>query len=232
MRRLLPAYSWRGRIASRDWGNVDSGTSGWLMRTAIALLFAVVASPHLTPAAEVVYDSLSGFDYNGSRGCCSGTGQTVTLTGASRSITKLEVWLGAGGPSTFTAEFYNLDGPSGVPGSLIWKSSVQTYPWVSPSHNTLVIGIDVPEVLVPDSFAWTLTSVIRENDELLLTRPTTTIGTTLDSWQYSPTDGWTHWDAIQFGARLYAVPEPGCISLLAMGALIMRHRIRAVQRNR
>jgi hypothetical protein len=183
----------------------------------------LVASPS---TAEVVYDSLTGFEYNGGRGCCSGTGQTVALTGTSRNVTKLDVWFGTGGPSTFTAEFYKLDGPSSVPGSLIWKSPVQTYPYVPPYYNRQVISIDIPNVLVPDTFAWTLTNVVRENDTLLVTQPTTSIGTTLDSWHYSPTSGWGHWDDIQFGARIHAVPEPTSASLVAMGMLILCHRMR------
>jgi hypothetical protein len=192
-------------------------------RNAVLCVLAIslgllVSSP---VAAEIVFDSLSGMSYHGARGCCSRTGQTVTLASTSRHVTDIEFWLGTAGASTFIVEFYNMDGPNGVPGSLIWQSPVQTYPYVFPFYNRLILNVDVPEILVPDTFAWTITNVHRVNDTLIQTG-LPTIGSLSSPWYYVPASGeWVDDSDWRFGARINAIPEPSCALMLAVGAAIV-----------
>lgn len=185
----------------------------------IAISFALLIASEVT--AEVVFDSLSDSSYSGALGCCSRTGQSIVLGGTSREIVQFEMVMGTAGPSTFFVEFYKLDGPSGTPGSLIWQSPVQTYPYIAPTYNRKIVALEVPRIQVPDSFAWAVTNVERFNDGLIGADNPPTIGTLLDTWQASPIGG--PWRLspynLRFGARVNAVPEPTALPLLGLCAL-------------
>jgi hypothetical protein len=191
------------------------------MKTIKTVLLVIAAWQHVVaPAsAETVYDSLTGQPFLGSLGCCAKTGQSVTLDGSQRRITEFEAAL-ASAPrvSTFYVEFYQLDGPNGEPGSLIWQSPVQTYPYTEPNFNRKVILVDVPAVAVPSTFAYLLTTIERANNSLINTGPPT-VGSVGTSWYYGPT-GWVQGEWT-FGARIHAVPEPAGLLLAASGCTIL-----------
>jgi hypothetical protein len=200
------------------------------MRITVAVLATLMVAPQLLvgslAAADVVYDySLTELPYPGTYGCCSRNGQTVTLAGTSRVVTAIEILLSSGGVSTFFVEFYNLDGPNGVPDSLIWQSGIQTYPFVPGSYNRQIVDVPVPSVLVPNSFAWTISNIHRENDALPISR-LPTIGTASNSW-YFEFGEWVNFDpTVNFGARIHAVPESSHFAFTALVALIVCHRKR------
>lgn len=118
-------------------------------------------------SGEVVYDTLTDNPSAGGSGCCLAPyGQAIALSGTQREITLFEVRLGSVGAATFLVEFYDLDGPNGEPGTLIWQSPIQTYPYTPPFYNEKILPVAVPNITVPDSFLWTLTTVQRENNIL------------------------------------------------------------------
>lgn len=175
--------------------------------------------------ADTVFDSITGFETGGGYACCAHAGQTVTLAGMSRTVKQIELTLGTGGPSTYFVEFYNLDGPSGVPGTRFWQSGVQTYPYVPPFYNRTPVKVAVPDVLVPDTFAWIVTSVQSDNDTMFNTAPPT-IGSIGSGWTNPTGNQWIQFSYFRLGARITAIPEPGCGTLLIIGALLAggRHR--------
>jgi hypothetical protein len=181
----------------------------------MALPISLVTSP---AAAEIVYDSITGLNYNGGVGCCLKTGQTVSLADVQRRVTEFEVWLGSDVGSTFNVEFYQLDGPNGVPGTLIWQSDVQSYPFTGSEYNRKVLKIDVPKVSVPDKFAWTLTTIARANN-ILISTGQPTIGSSAESWSYD-FGNWSPSNS-KFAARIHAIPEPVNALLAAVGFTIL-----------
>lgn len=54
--------------------------------------------------------------------------------------------------------FLNLDGVGGTPGSLIWESPVQTFPYRPINFNSTILTITVPKITAPDHFAWTISN--------------------------------------------------------------------------
>ncbi len=181
-----------------------------------------VSGAAANPFESVVYDTITAYPFDsGGLGCCSRTGQTVTLEGSARSVTQFDIFLGSGGPSTYVVEFYRTDGPNSQPGTLIWQSPIQSYPYTPFFYNRKVLSIDVPNVRVPDTFAWALTTVMRDNN-ILLNTGSPTIGEAGTAWEYyAPFGGWYSPGASLFGARITAVPEPGTAAIGFSGALIL-----------
>jgi hypothetical protein len=179
-----------------------------LVRPILATVLLSTAARYA--AAEVVFDSTVGIvDGAPAGGTGLGTaavGQTITLGGTLREITDFKVWLGAGGPSTFLVEFYKLDGPNNVPGTLIWQSPTQTYPYSPSLYNRKVVDVPVPRIFVPDTFAWTVSAVVGNNMIVNARAPVVTVGSQQESWFHFP-DGWRASDW-QFAVKLQAVPEP------------------------
>jgi hypothetical protein len=97
-------------------------------------------------------------------------GDRITLAGRERAATRMDVMMriGNSGVATFNAQLrlYNNDGPSGSPGSLIWDSG--PVPKLIDSGADLAISFNIPTVLVPDSFTWTLQVTDRTGNQQTL----------------------------------------------------------------
>jgi hypothetical protein len=180
-------------------------------------------------AGEIVFDSVSSGLSTGGIGCCiAPIGQAVTLVaGTERLVNDFKVYLGSGNPQTFKIQFYKLDGINGIPGTLIWESPTQNYPYTPFTFNRKVIDVQVPLIEVPDTFAWTVTTSDPAHG-LLGSSGVPTIGTSHQSWTYFPTPGEWRAGNSQFGAQIQVVPEPNNIILVALGIALLG----AVARNR
>lgn len=203
--------------------------------TALVIAFAALAAPPTAYAApSIVYDTLLPNDVGGvSFGASLEIGQTAILAGTDRYIVSFDVTLGSNLDTPFRLKFYNLDGPSDSPKSLIWESTPQIYPWSQPYYNTKVVRIDVPAVLVPDSFAWTIAPALTGDDGRISTHvgAPARVGQTGWGWDRSIVTGHMRYNPIQFvmSARILAVPEPttgGMTLLVACGATCVRRRDR------
>jgi hypothetical protein len=188
-----------------------------LLGAAIAL-FSFAQWIHGAAPATLVYDAMSGPLDGGSRLAIE-NGQSVTLAGARRDISRIDVLMGSSNNlEQFFVRFYNVD-TSGLPTTLLWESPLQTWTDNSPSHAIHASNVQVPNVRVPDSFAWTVrrlrpTQLSLEMDRL------PTLGTALIQLGVGPNGEWEDHGSTHFAgaARIYAVPEPTG-ALLAMISL-------------
>jgi hypothetical protein len=174
---------------------------------------------------EVVYDSLPytiggmGINQVGTTG--DQVGQSVRLSGVARQVSQFEVGLGGGGAGAFRIRFYDLDGTGQVPGSTIWESPIQIYPYDLPFYNEKVVTVSVPGITVPDTFAWAVLSVPPEGNMTVLSSNPPTVGQSSDSWFRRSGMNWVVLpiNSGVYGARINAVPEPSTLFLLAIGAV-------------
>jgi PEP-CTERM motif len=203
--------------------------SGFAHALTVAFPFAsvfVFPTISLTAPPTIVYDAS-----NLSTGAIgNGTlpiGQAVTLAGSDREVTNFEVGLGSDGAATFTASFRLLDGPGATPGTVIWTSPLQTFPYVPPFYNDKLLSVAVPNIVVPDTFVWTVSIVQLYNNVVVQSTSSPTIGTAGKAWYFNFTDQqWTSEPNV-FAARITVVPEPATLTLLALGVVglaVMRRR--------
>ena len=164
-------------------------------------------------------------------------GNQVTVAGTDRFVTQLGIEIysqngffpnGTPGFADFQAQLYANNGVGGQPGSLLWQSSVVHVNY--PGGLTL-LTFAVPDVLVPNTFTWTLeygnTSPI---PPALPSASAPTIGSSDGSfWFRAPSSAWTHaTGGGEFMAQIEAVPEPGTGALLSAGfvALWLHRRVK------
>lgn len=166
-------------------------------------------------------------------------GDQITISGGGYRATAFTFEYFASGvdaSSSAVLRFYRNDGVPldstsvQAPGSLFYQSvDIPLYNGNFPQQ-----VIDLPEGmdLLPSTFTWTITPKNLPGGAVfgLKLYDPPTVGSSFDDiWQFTPTG----WSLIQvpgytanFGAELIAVPEPGVVSLLAVGglALLMRRR--------
>jgi hypothetical protein len=159
-------------------------------------------------------------------------GQAISLAGTARNVTQFEIGVGASETTEYRVRFYELDGRGGGPGTLIWESSPQIFQFFPPAQNRRVEVVDIPNVAVPDSFAWTIAPTIPSGlFHLRTVNPPATVGTALSIWARvgSPFPDYD-WSEQQFdlSARITAVPEPatwnGCAYFALAIAMSSRPR--------
>jgi hypothetical protein len=110
------------------------------------------------------------------------------------------------------------------------------YPWVAPTYNIKVIDVDVPAVLVPDSFAWTVAPFLTGDQGRISTHvgAPARVGQTGLGWDRSLFGGPMRRNPIQFvmSAQIIAIPEPATATLATFGSLcFVVSRIRAARVN-
>jgi hypothetical protein len=160
-------------------------------------------------------------------------GDEVHAAGTERLVTKLEIGIypqggnfpqGTPGAGNFQARLYANDGVGGQPRSLLWQSPVIH---VSYPGNVSLLSFDVPQVLVPDDFTWTLSSSNEQPypvGEVFSGVPT--VGSSGNySWFTDATGtSWTRQtlpgDLNNLMAQIEAVPEPGAAVMLAFAATV------------
>ena len=179
--------------------------------------------------AEIVFDTLTK-GYQGVTFNSVEFGNAISLGGTSRTVTQLRAWVGASGNSTFTFRLYNLDGPSSAPGSLIWESPVQNFVYTPPVPtfpDDDIYIVPVPNVVVPNSLAWTIKTQAGPFIGWVRTG-SPTAGSYIETWQYlAASSQWAPYNGAHFGAQITAVPEPALLALVSVvSTIIMLQRSR------
>ncbi len=145
--------------------------------TAILATVLCASAALASGGSGVVFNNTQ--NYTGLHNILLGAGETdsaehgneITLAGTTnRLVVEFEVKLGifCCGPAQFDAQLrlYRNDGPDGQPGSAIWASEVRTL--IIDSGNPEAIPIsylfEVPRVLVPSTFTWTIQITNREGN--------------------------------------------------------------------
>jgi hypothetical protein len=178
------------------------------------------------PPGAIVYESLripagGGHGFSEVTGLGREIGQSMTLAGTARHIAQIDLLLGSGASEQFRVRFYDLT-EAGFPSTLIWESPVQTYPQTGSHFNRKTISVPVPNMLVPDSFAWTVAPLTPNNSTMIVLTAFSppSAGTHLNDWALAGLS-WrvNNFTGGQFGARLLAVPEYSSLALLAVGLL-------------
>ncbi len=155
-------------------------------------------------------------------------GNEVTVSGANWQVTGLDIEIysqggifpnGRPGNAHFQAQLYANNGTGGQPGTLLWQSAVEPIYYLG---GLSLLHFSVPDVVVPDTFTWTL----EYSNPLPLapglpsgTGPT--IGTSNVCWTRGEGDAsWTQVTAAgNLMAEITAVPEPATYALLTAGVL-------------
>ena len=167
-------------------------------------------------SAEVVYDSLSGAVGGGE--LSFKTGQSMTLGGTARLVTRIDLRMSSSTPpENYQVIFYDIDS-AGLPTTSIWTSPLQV--WTGHPPNTAAIAsVDVPSVEVPDSFAWSVRRVLPSQ---LLSRfaDLPSIGNQLVRFRRDDGGPWiSEGNSFSLGATIFAVPEPASVLLMLGGVL-------------
>lgn len=202
--------------------------------------------------ADIVYDNSTGdLDIRLNPGTRE-IGDEIVLAPGARFLTDFifQYW-GENffGDEQLRLKFYYNDGPASQagplePGSLFFDSD--WFDIVETNRATLIFtdfvtGAAVPydnaNTLLPDSFTWTIKFRGVETDNggkagVDLYSPPTVGGNYLEYWENTGAGGWeyrgdTNGTALNFGARVGAVPEPSMITLGLLGgfaALLLRNR--------
>lgn len=155
-------------------------------------------------------------------------GNEVYAAGTARVVTQLQIGLsmqGYSGTADFVLRLYDNTGLGGYPGSLLWQSTlIESVPI---SGSPQLISFDVPNVLVPDIFTWTIqnydaTPLAVELDGA---GSPSIGGNPSYSWFGGP-GKWTELPGTIYMSRIVAVPEPSGTSLLCLALSILALRCR------
>ena len=205
------------------------------------LLAAVILSSLPVCTAAIVYDNSSNdlnFDLDPGT---SEVGDEIFLDGTARWLSEFtfEYWGSADDPLAFAGSvearirFYLNDGPAYpdvegafLPSTVIWDTG--TFAITPTERATLtftdfVVGTTVPLTgLLPDSLTWTVQfSGFGENDAAGVTiYSPPTVGNNFDDYWVNDGVAWTlqtNIIAMDFAARLSAVPEPSTLLLALLG---------------
>jgi len=167
-------------------------------------------------------------------------GDQIALAGTDRAVTRFDLIVSSSAPTVLTnltLVLYKNDGTvyygaPGAPGTVLWTGALAD---VAVDGLTMVV-FDVPNVVVPNMFSWT--AAADSNIAGLATYDPPTVGSTpmwgpiQHAWDLdTASDDWYPFyfednPVANFGARVWAVPGPGCLSLLAAGGLAALHRRR------
>jgi hypothetical protein len=140
-------------------------------------------------------------------------GNTITLAGFERAATRMDVAvrIGNSGVAQFDGRvrFYANDGPSGEPGTLLWASELRHF--VIDSGADLVYSFPLPNVVVPDTFTWTMQITSRSGgNQSILGLPhygPPTVGAIASGFWSGGPGAWTAGFGVHpFGARLISAP--------------------------
>jgi hypothetical protein len=157
-------------------------------------------------------------------------GDEVHAGGLDRLVTKLTIGVtrqNQPGTASFQAHLYANDGTNGQPGTMLWQSAVLG--GVQLSGGVQLIAFDVPQVLVPNAFTWTIQVLQNSagNAVGLVNAGPPSIGTSPSYNWFGGTGSWTKLEYSDWMARVDAVPEPSALALISMGLLLLpRCRLR------
>ena len=186
-----------------------------------AVLFAAPVFACFGTPGAIIYDNtgpwLGGYGFTALE-----EGDEVHAGGDARFVTRLTIGVSmqnTPGTADFVARLYANNGPSGAPGDMLWQSPVMSH--VSLSGGVQLLAFDVPQVLVPNIFTWTLQAANPSPVAVgLVNADPPTVGTSpAYDWFGSP----GNWGKVQYSdwmARVEAVPEPAVVLWAAAGILV------------
>ena len=158
----------------------------------LAILICTITAGS-SSADRIVFDSLTDSPELGFAGVAfAEVGQVISLQGSQREVTEIELWLAANTNEPFWARLYELDA-TGIPGRLMWESPRIYYPYTQAPFNQFnrkIISIDVPNVTVPTSFAWTVESEIPRSNLYLINSDQPRIGIASTIWSRGENTDW------------------------------------------
>lgn len=151
-------------------------------------------------------------------------GDQVTLAGSNRTVTRFDLLVSSYQPTVLqdlSISFYGYDAANDLPTEFIWQTSLSNISVNGPT----IVSFDVPQVTVPDSFVW-LASCDNNFAGWMTCDPPTIGSSTKDYWDLDPTGlGWFRLNLGpeqlgNFGATVWAVPEPATLTILCVGAIV------------
>jgi hypothetical protein len=149
-------------------------------------------------------------------------GEIVTLEGAARLVTRLDVAIQEFSTLVGSMDFkLNLWTADDLPGELIWSSPVQHAEGLT--RDLRIVSVDVPHVEVPNRFGWTIEKISTTFSPGIPGFPSPSIGSVEASWWENEPSGWQSilgGDGA-FGFRVIAVPEPATSLLLLAGISVL-----------
>jgi hypothetical protein len=212
------------------------------LRTSLAIVPLLLAGLGSAARADIIYDNTTTRQGAGLNFTAQEIGSEVQAAGTARLVTDLLVGVsqqGVAGTADMQARLYANDGPGGQPGTLLWAG-----PLLSGLHLTGgldLIDFSVPDVLVPDTFTWTIQ--ISNASPVGAGLPNfgpPTVGSSPTNWFGTGGDGWTPLPSFPFEARVEAlsaaatvVPEPSSVLLVLTGlGVVLGRRVRSGRVNR
>jgi len=179
----------------------------------------VVAGFTVPGRADVIYDNtahwLGGYGFTALE-----QGDEVYAAGSARWVTKLTIGVshqGEPGTADLQARLYANDGAGGIPGTPLWQSAVMANTPLS--GGVQLVSFAVPDVLVPDSFTWTLQVLAYTIPAVgLVNGDPPAVGSSPNFDWFGGPGHWTQLDYSDWIARVEAIPEPSS-ALLLLGAL-------------
>lgn len=220
------------------------------VRDVVSSVALVMVATTFIAQAEIVYNNSTGDSNIRLNPGTREIGDEIVLGGSARMITDFtfQYW----GENFFgddeeaRVRFYLNDGPNSPAGPQVPSTLFYDSDWFSISEtprSTLIItdfitGAIVPlNGLLPESFTWTVRfrgvdAIDGESAGVDLYNPPTVGGNYLEYWENTGPGGWeyrgeTNGIALNFGARISAVPEPSMIALglvAGMAVLVLRGR--------
>jgi hypothetical protein len=194
------------------------------LRTILAIVALLLAGVCSEVRGDIIYDNTTTRIGTGLSFTQLELGSEVTAAGTDRFVTDLLIGVsqqGIAGTADMQARLYANDGSGGKPGTLLWASDLMQN--VQLTGGIDLIDFSVPEVLVPDTFTWTIQ--ISNTNPVGVGLPTfgpPTVGSSPTDWFGNSTIGWTQLASDPFMARVNAepsaaVPEPSSVALLLPG---------------
>jgi hypothetical protein len=180
-------------------------------------LFAVLGLECFATPGSIIYDNtghwLGGYGFTALE-----QGDEVHAVGSDRLVSKLTIGVSrqnTPGTADLIARLYANDGPSGTPGTMLWQSPLMDN--VPLSGGVQLIAFDVPQVLVPDIFTWTLQTSDSPIAVGLVNADPPLIGSSPSYDWFGSQGSWTQVHYSDWIARVEAVPEPSSVSWVVLG---------------